>query len=161
MRCCVLCVSVTGEDRWPVSAPLAEGAQPRAGERTLDKRGGSKGKRSWEFLLWTERGMTTNVNDRWDRRKMWGVSGAYSKWKNKFHNMQCIFNLQNNTSCAHTQMYVSPKTSFSFLKSKSMTNKRLSMSLVWSRALLCTVGNSNVFPGSKMSNAFLKWITIL
>lgn len=44
----VLC-SVTGEDRWPVSAPLAEGAQPRTGERTLDKRGGSKGKRSWEF----------------------------------------------------------------------------------------------------------------
>lgn len=49
MRCCALCGSVTGEDRWPVSAPLAEGAQPGAGERTLDKRGGSKGKRSWEF----------------------------------------------------------------------------------------------------------------
>ncbi len=49
MRCRALCGPVTGEDRWPVSAPLAEGAQPRAGERTLDKRGGSKGKRSWEF----------------------------------------------------------------------------------------------------------------
>lgn len=56
MRCCALCVSATGKDRWPVSAPLAEGAQPRAGERTLDKRGGSKGKRSWEFLFWTEKG---------------------------------------------------------------------------------------------------------
>lgn len=43
--------SFTGEDRWPVSAPLAEGAQPRAGERPLDKRGGSKGKQSWEFLV--------------------------------------------------------------------------------------------------------------
>lgn len=52
MRCCALCGSVTGEDRWPVSAPLAEGAQPRAGERTMDKRGGSEGKRSWEFPVW-------------------------------------------------------------------------------------------------------------
>ena len=36
---------VAGEDRWPVPAPLAEGAQPGAGERTLDKRGGSEGKK--------------------------------------------------------------------------------------------------------------------
>ena len=32
-----------------MSAPLAEGAQPRAGERTLDKRGGSEGKWRWEL----------------------------------------------------------------------------------------------------------------
>lgn len=31
-----------------MSAPLAEGAQPRAGERTLDKRRRSKGKMIWE-----------------------------------------------------------------------------------------------------------------
>ena len=50
-----------------MSAPLAEGAQSRASERTLDKRGGSKGKTSWEFLFWTERGVTKEGNDRGER----------------------------------------------------------------------------------------------
>lgn len=43
--CVFVASSVAGEDRWPVSAPLAEGAQPRAGERAVDKGGGSEGKR--------------------------------------------------------------------------------------------------------------------
>lgn len=46
--CVFVAASVTGEDRWPVSAPLAEGAQPGAGERAVDKGGGSEGKRSRE-----------------------------------------------------------------------------------------------------------------
>lgn len=36
VTCFALCDCVAGEDRWPVSAPLAEGAQPRTGKRTLD-----------------------------------------------------------------------------------------------------------------------------
>lgn len=49
VMCVFVAASVTGEDRWPVSAPLAEGAQPGAGERAVDKGGGSEGKRSREF----------------------------------------------------------------------------------------------------------------
>lgn len=41
------------EDRWSVSAPLAEGAQSSAGERTLDKRRGPKGNRS-SAQVWPE-----------------------------------------------------------------------------------------------------------
>lgn len=43
------CCFLTDKDRWPVSTSLAESSQPRAGERTLDKRGGSEGKTSWAF----------------------------------------------------------------------------------------------------------------
>lgn len=46
-----------------MSAPLAEGAQPRASERAMDKRGGSKGKTSFEFLFCTETGVTKWVTD--------------------------------------------------------------------------------------------------
>ncbi len=45
------CCTLTDKDRWSMSAPLAKGAQPRAGERTLDKRGGSEGKTSRVFCV--------------------------------------------------------------------------------------------------------------
>lgn len=45
------CCTLTDKDRWSMSAPLAKGAQPRAGERTLDKRGGSAGKTSRVFCV--------------------------------------------------------------------------------------------------------------
>lgn len=67
MRCCSLCISITGEDRWPVSAPVAEGAQSRASERTMDKGGGSKGKTSSESLFCAETLVTKWVNDMAER----------------------------------------------------------------------------------------------
>lgn len=45
------CCTLTDKDRWSMSAPLAKGAQPGAGERTLDKRGGSEGKMSRVFCV--------------------------------------------------------------------------------------------------------------
>lgn len=75
IRCSALCNSVTGEDRWPVSAPLAEGAQPRAGERTLDKRGGSEGKGSWVFPVLDRKKGRKLVTDMGGHKKvvLWGV----------------------------------------------------------------------------------------
>lgn len=46
-----------------MSAPVAEGAQSRASERTMDKGGGSKGKTSSESLFCAETLVTKWVND--------------------------------------------------------------------------------------------------
>lgn len=50
-----------------MSAPVAEGAQSRASERTMDKGGGSKGKTSSESLFCAETLVTKWVNDMAER----------------------------------------------------------------------------------------------
>lgn len=50
-----------------MSAPVAEGAQSRASERTMDKGGGSKGKMSSESLFCAETLVTKWVNDMAER----------------------------------------------------------------------------------------------
>lgn len=148
MSCCALCGSVTGEDRWPVSAPLAEGAQPWAGERTLDKRGGSKSKRRWEFPVWDRR--RNDKVGKWYWKKM-EVDESSGQWENSIQTAMCDVSFTFGLTADYSLTYFPLKPSFclsfffffSFLRSKcstmsSLIKHRFSTSLAWVSALLCT-----------------------
>lgn len=159
MRWCVSCNSVTGEDRWPVSAPLAEGAQPGAGKRAMDKRRGSEGKRSREFPVLYRKGMIKLVNDREAvKSSLVSVTEHNTHTNTTTCNVFFTLTLPTPCTCAGLLPAQSLLASASFfyppLRSKcstmsSLIKHGLSTSLLWSPVLLSTEESLCFFPAPR------------